>query len=226
MVSSSLRQRRKDDVGSSQHRHDILIPQAKEWDIRKCPNLYSESEIIKMICEYISDVIGMDGRSFKQDTYFMNMRLLFGFIGIAFASYASIAVSFEKQKILLGFCAGMFFFCMILLYLMEIFWVHGASVTFFDKKNVRRFLDVSLDRKASSISLRLRTGNPKVSPSSTRTIYLGRLFDADGHLVTEEIYTNLVTLNDDFTSGKHGTVDLTDEGKREAQRESKEYKTE
>lgn len=92
----------------------------------KCPNLYSESEIIKMICEYISDVshlviflvgihlhgyqvIGMDGRSFKQDTYFMNMRLLFGFIGIAFASYASIAVSFEKQKILLGFCAVSYF---------------------------------------------------------------------------------------------------------------------
>jgi len=168
-------------------------PNLPEYEERRCLNLYSESELLRSVAEYINDC--MLALGYEEDTTFTNARLGVTGLACAIALVASVALKFPQHAFYLGIAVALFFSLLFLLFLMDLIIVKNSIMVVKDRKNGRFFIDAHIERWTGDVALSIRTADG-VFPNRTS---VGNHFDEDGFFVTRSIFSQLKSVLNDFT---------------------------
>lgn len=173
---------------------------------RKCSNLYSEVELARNISEYVTDCacqLGYDG-----DTFYSNIRILLSTVACAIGLFASVWLPYPESKEMLILAIVMFFSVMLALFFIDVFVMQGANACVRDSQGRPVFICVGVDTTDATAVLALRREGSCLSHS----IPLGKCFDTEGYLLTDNVSAALQTFFSDFEKG------VTDDSKKAAKK--------
>eukprot|EP00922_Rhytidocystis_sp_ex-Travisia-forbesii_P071088 GHVS01106088.1.p1 GENE.GHVS01106088.1~~GHVS01106088.1.p1 ORF type:complete len:190 (-),score=28.19 GHVS01106088.1:17-586(-) len=151
-------------------------PELPDYEARKVVNLYSESELVRNLADYISDVLLSMGNI--EDYTFTNIRIVLTGICCLLALYATVGVSFPDGVTQLKITVASFFTVLLVLFAIEATTVKAAIIAIRTPNGERLFLDGRLDRSDGQFVLGIRRNNDGIELSNS--LYIGLLFDADG----------------------------------------------
>lgn len=159
-----------------------------DYEKRKCSNLYSEADLMKLLCDYINDCLIAKG--YKECYLYSNIRLFLMSVVCLAAIIALAVLKFPDQIFYIKICLASFAINMFGLFIFELFVVKGSFVFIIDDSGIRSFFDVNLTRSTGDIKLSLTRGGKQASISN----YVGKYFDSEGFLVTDTVYKDLMQL--------------------------------
>lgn len=177
-------------------------PKEPQLPSRKCSNLYSEAELARNISDYVNDCACQLG--YEGDTFYSNIRILLSTVACAIGLFASIWLPYPESKEALILAIVMFFSVMAALFFIDVFVVQGAAGCVRDSEGRPMFICVGVDTKEATAVLALRREGSCLSDS----IPLGKCFDTEGYLLTDNISAALENLFNDFEKG------VTDDSKK------------
>eukprot|EP00922_Rhytidocystis_sp_ex-Travisia-forbesii_P019532 GHVS01028891.1.p1 GENE.GHVS01028891.1~~GHVS01028891.1.p1 ORF type:complete len:194 (+),score=21.40 GHVS01028891.1:232-813(+) len=173
-------------------------PELPDYEARKVVNLYSESELVRNLADYISDVLLSMGNI--EDYTFTNIRIVLTGICCLLALYATVGVGFPDGVTQLKITVASFFTVLLVLFAIEATTVKSAIIAIRTPNRERLFLDGRLDRTDGQFVLGIRRNNEGIELSNS--LYIGLLFDVDGMMQTDAVFKLVHKLMLDFESGK------------------------
>eukprot|EP00920_Eleutheroschizon_duboscqi_P035219 GHVT01084854.1.p1 GENE.GHVT01084854.1~~GHVT01084854.1.p1 ORF type:complete len:220 (+),score=31.58 GHVT01084854.1:311-970(+) len=163
-------------------------PDLPEYESRKCANLYSETETLRNIADYISDCVVILG--YEEDFFFTNIRIAITGAAFATGAFACARVAFPEELRLLTFCVVLFGALLAILFAIESIFVRFAVIALKGPNRERIFLEGQLERSTSTFQLRLRSGAIVVEHEES----VGRYFDEEGYLMTDNLFADLLEM--------------------------------
>mmetsp|Transcript_18965 Transcript_18965/g.28512 ORF Transcript_18965/g.28512 Transcript_18965/m.28512 type:complete len:181 (-) Transcript_18965:90-632(-) len=158
-----------------------------DLDDKAAGNLYSKTDLIKVLAEYYNDVLPQCG--YEEDHLWTNIRILLCLICCSFGLYAQFGTKFPDDKQILGLCVLAYFFMSAVLAAVD-FFVMALSVMSVKIKGETVFLDLDLPNFDSKMTLTLRSK----TRSETVTSDVAGYFDSNGLLCQEAVFKDLVEL--------------------------------
>eukprot|EP00921_Rhytidocystis_pertsovi_P003779 GHVQ01006559.1.p1 GENE.GHVQ01006559.1~~GHVQ01006559.1.p1 ORF type:complete len:233 (+),score=38.53 GHVQ01006559.1:132-830(+) len=183
-------------------------PDMPDYERRRVINLYSETEIVRNVADYVSDCLMAMG--YEEDHFYTNVRIAITGLACAVALYATIWIPFPHEANKLRWFVVLFFGLLSALFLVEASCVKNAIISVKDKYGKAMFIDGYMSKMDGQFVLAARQG----SKNTTNAAYVGTFFDSDGFLVTDCVYSELRKLLVDFECGMTDAVKLASTSKR------------
>lgn len=165
-------------------------PGSNTDDIRRCGNLYSEAEVIKVLAEYIGEICST--RPLKMDHRFSNCHIGLGGSACAIGLYASLGLKFPEHKTLLWASIILHFACLLVWSCIDYFILRSTILTFYSHSGTRFSLNIVLERSTGDLSISLR---PFSCPINTNTVTvtrsLGEYFYETGELDCHQVFEDV-----------------------------------
>eukprot|EP00918_Siedleckia_nematoides_P060395 GHVU01131859.1.p1 GENE.GHVU01131859.1~~GHVU01131859.1.p1 ORF type:complete len:231 (-),score=53.55 GHVU01131859.1:1615-2307(-) len=181
------------------HVNSLEAPEALLEEDRKVLNLYSEGELMKTIAEYVPQCT--DHIGYPQENVVGDLRLLMLGVACAIAAYASIMLKFPQDATMLKWCVVAFFAVITASMIYERAVAKNALLILKAPYGTgeRLFYDLSFDRHSAQVTMGVsdRRGDLLLHH---RTV--GDYFEADGTIMSENIFEDVRKLLIDFEKGK------------------------
>lgn len=141
---------------------------------------------------------------YDADTFFSNIRILLSTVACGIGLFASVWLPYPESKEALILAIVMFFSVMLALFLIDVFVMQGTTACVRDSEKRPVFICVGVDTKEATAVLALRREGSSLSHS----IPLGKCFDTEGYLLTDNVSAAVEALFNDFEKA------VTDDSKK------------
>jgi len=171
-------------------------PECPQIDEKKVGSLYSKTDLLKVIAEYLNDALPRVG--YHEDHFWTNIRIILCIVCCSFGLYAQFGAKFPQDRIIMGCCvAGYFLFTGILSVIDYLVIQQSLICIKIGEQPV--FIDVALPSYSPEMHITLRTWNKTV----THQTEVSKYYDWEGFLNQENFFADLMMLFKKFE--KEGT---------------------
>eukprot|EP00747_Dinoflagellata_sp_TGD_P163554 gnl/TRDRNA2_/TRDRNA2_182335_c0_seq1.p1 gnl/TRDRNA2_/TRDRNA2_182335_c0~~gnl/TRDRNA2_/TRDRNA2_182335_c0_seq1.p1 ORF type:complete len:187 (-),score=39.97 gnl/TRDRNA2_/TRDRNA2_182335_c0_seq1:220-780(-) len=154
---------------------------------KRAGSLYSKTDLIKVVSEYINDVLPLIG--YEEDHFWTNIRIILCIVCCGFGCYAQFGTKFPKDRMVLAACVVGYFVFSGVLYLID-YYIIKTSVMCIKVGELSVFVDVQLGQFNTELTMSMRTQGQNTEFKEDVSHY----FDTNRILRQEHLFTDLMTL--------------------------------
>jgi len=161
----------------------------------KVGSLYCPTDLMKCFSEYVSEVFPKIG--WEESFYWANWRLLLCAAGCGFACWGHFMTKFPDGRVMLGLCVCSYFILSGFVAVLDYFILQASVVAIFPPQDSglpqeRIFLDVSMDRFESEITLIVRSTDGKTCIEKKNCA--SKYFTEDGYFECQACFADFALM--------------------------------